>query len=251
MGADQHLDWQGTAASVLDWWIEAGVDTLVDDLPRDWLVAEERPAIALASAAAAAAGPAPAAPEPAAGYPDSYDAFVAYRLGDGVPDASWAPVRVGPTGAPATATLMVLTDVPEDGDAAAGTLLSGPEGRLLDRMLAAIGTGRDQVLLASLCAARPLAGRIPHASVVELESLARHLVGIVRPSRLLLLGQAASRAVLGANGALHGDCSPALSHGTLASRTIATYHPRVLLERPMCKAEAWRDLQLLIEENDA
>jgi DNA polymerase len=31
---------------------------------------------------------------------------------------------------------------------------------------------------------------------------------------------------------------------------IASFHPRFLLERPAQKAEAWRDLQLLIEGLD-
>jgi uracil-DNA glycosylase family 4 len=247
MGADQHHDWRNAAASVLDWWAEAGVDTLVEELPRDWLVPEERP-VPLAAMQAIAA---PATAEPAPGYPDDYQQFIAYRMGEAVPDAKWAPVRVAPAGDPAAATLMVLTDVPEDGDAAAGRLLSGPEGRLLDRMLAAIGTSREQTLLASVCVARPLAGRVPRASATELEALAQHLVKIVRPRRLLLLGQTAGRAVLGPDGTGNGDCSHALNHGNLVCKAVATYHPRVLLERPMCKAEAWRDLQLLIEENDA
>ncbi|MBB3910617.1 uracil-DNA glycosylase family protein [Sphingomonas desiccabilis] len=244
MGADQHLDWRNAAASTLDWWVEAGVDTLVDELPRDWLVPEERPAPASLQPAAPAAEPLP-------GYPATYAEFVAYRMGDLAPDARWAPARVGPSGDPATATLMVLTDVPEEADGIAGHLLAGTEGRLLDRMLAAIGISREQTLLASVCVARPLAGRVPRASATELEALARHLVGIVRPKRLLLLGQTASRAVLGTNGGTNGDCSQALNDGNLACKAVATYHPRVLLERPMCKAEAWRDLQLLIEENDA
>ena len=243
MGADQHLDWRNAAASTLDWWAEAGVDTLVDELPRDWLVPEERPAPAPLQRAAPVAEP--------PGYPTAYAEFIAYRVGDLVPDARWAPVRVGASGDPATATLMVLTDVPEEADGAAGHLLAGPEGRLLDRMLAAIGVSREQTVLASVCVARPLAGRVPRASATELEALARHLVGIVQPKRLLLLGQTASRAVLGPNGGTNGDCSQALNDGNLACKAVATYHPRVLLERPMCKAEAWRDLQLLIEENDA
>lgn len=248
MGADQHLDWRNAAASTLDWWVEAGVDTLVDELPRDWLVPQERPAPVLSlKETAAAATPA----EASAGYPSHYAEFLTYRLGDTTPDAKWAPVRVGPLGDPATATLMVLTDVPEEGDDAAGRLLSGPEGRLLERMLAAIGVPREQALLASVCVARPLAGRVPRGGAVELEALARHLVDIVRPRRLLLLGQTASRAVLGEQGGTNGDCSAALHQGDAACKAVATYHPRVLLERPMCKAEAWRDVQLLIEENDA
>lgn len=246
MGADQHLDWRNAAASTLDWWVEAGVETLVDELPRDWLVPQERASAAVALAAAAA-------PEPEAtpGYPVDYAAFLTFRLGDTAPDAKWAAQRLGPFGDPATATMMVLTDLPEDCDAAAGRLLSGAEGRLLARMLAAIGVAPEEVLLASVCVARPLAGRVPRESATELGALARHLVDIVQPKRLLLLGQTASRAVLGAAGGANGDCSSALNHDNAACKAVATYHPRVLLERPMCKAEAWRDLQLLIEENDA
>ncbi|MFZ3482306.1 uracil-DNA glycosylase family protein [Sphingomonas sp. 3-13AW] len=247
MGADQHQDWRKAAESVLDWWADAGADTLVQELPRDWLVPEERPAPLPAPQLQTA----PTASDAAAGYPDEYQQFVAYRMGDAVPDAKWAQVRVAPVGDPATATLMVLTDVPEEGDVAAGRLLSGPEGRLLDRMLAAIGVTREQTLFASVCVARPLAGRVPRASATELEALARHLVKIVRPRRLLLLGQTASRAVLGPDAAGNGDCSNALIPDNLACKAVATYHPRVLLERPMCKAEAWRDLQLLIEEDNA
>jgi DNA polymerase len=247
MGADQHHDWRNAAASVLDWWVEAGVDTLVEELPRDWLVPEERPA----AVAAMQPAPVPTAAEAAARYPETYEDFVTYRMGDTAPDATWASLRVRPIGDPTTATLMVLTDVPEEGDAAAGRLLSGPEGRLLDRMLAAIGSSRDQALLASVCVARPLAGRVPRASGPELEALAQHLVSIARPKRLLLLGQAASRALLGVDAPGNGDCSQRLNHGGLVDKVVVTYHPRVLLERPMCKAEAWRDLQLLIEDNDA
>jgi DNA polymerase len=33
-------------------------------------------------------------------------------------------------------------------------------------------------------------------------------------------------------------------------RTVATFHPRWLLQRPSDKALAWRDLLLLMSEND-
>ena len=57
MGADQQIDWSAAAASALDWWHDAGVDTLVEDVPRDWFAAPVRvpdPAIA---------APAPVPPE--------------------------------------------------------------------------------------------------------------------------------------------------------------------------------------------
>lgn len=249
MGVEQLQDWRATAATTLDWWIEAGVDTLVDELPRDWLaplVAAPKPdPTPMAVAAVAADALAQAA------LPATLEAFLPWRLGDATPEARWSRVRLGPVGDAAAAELLVLTDMPEEGDAVRGNLLSGVEGRLLDRMLAAIGASRDGVLLASVCTARPLAGRVPAGSVAELETLARHLIELVRPRRMLLLGQAATRALLRSDGPEVRGCLQHVNHGDIGCGVVATYHPRVLLERPACKADAWRDLQLLIEGPDA
>src|SRR3546814_18137400 len=83
MGADQNIDWRSAAASTLDWWHEAGVETLVDDTPRAWLreprAAEARPADQIAATAPA---------QPTA-LPDPIDAFEAWRIGPGAPEAGW------------------------------------------------------------------------------------------------------------------------------------------------------------------
>jgi len=55
VGADQHIDWMSDVMSALDWWREAGVDTLVEDAPRDWLTAPMPAPAAFAQAAVAAA----------------------------------------------------------------------------------------------------------------------------------------------------------------------------------------------------
>ena len=100
MGADQHIDWTA-AASALDWWREAGVDTLVDEAPRRWL--EARPA---APAPTAASGePAPVA------LPASLAAFEAWRVGPAAPDSNWGK-PIAPQGS-AESGLMVLLDMPE------------------------------------------------------------------------------------------------------------------------------------------
>jgi DNA polymerase len=39
-------------------------------------------------------------------------------------------------------------------------------------------------------------------------------------------------------------------HKVEGVRTITTFHPRWLLQRPSDKALAWRDLLLLMSEND-
>ena len=37
-----------------------------------------------------------------------------------------------------------------------------------------------------------------------------------------------------------------VNHGERQSMAVATFHPRLLLERPAQKADAWKDLQLLM-----
>jgi uracil-DNA glycosylase family 4 len=243
MGADQNLAWHALAASALDWWHDAGVDTLVDDGPRDWL-APPAPLVAAPAPGLAAALPVASPAEMPALLTD----FLDWRAGPAVPEASWGGVAFAATG-PADAAFMVLVDCPERDDGE--TLLSGPAGRLFDRMLAAIGLTREAIHLTSVCAKRPTAGRVHQEVEAQLAAIAQHHVGLVAPKRLLVLGNAASRAILAtdlsnARGRLH-----AFNHKTGKTGTIASFHPRFLLEKPAAKAEAWRDLQMLMRDSDA
>ena len=238
MGADQHFDWLGHAESTLDWWHEAGVDTLVDEAPRDWFAAEAR---APAPAPARSETPAPVS----TALPALYDAFSTWRLSAEAPEASWRGISIAASG-PIDAAVMVLVDCPDSDDGAAGMLMSGTVGRLFDRMLAAIGLSREKIHLAAVCAKRPLAGRMPRDTEARLGEIARHHVALAAPKRLLCLGNAASRAILatempGNRGNLHR-----FNHNTGQTGVVTTFHPRLLLEKPALKAEAWQDLQLLM-----
>jgi uracil-DNA glycosylase len=219
------------ALSALDWWREAGVDTLVDEDARDWLQApaSTRPAAAPESAANA--------------LPETLAGFHAWlRESDAVPGA--AAARILPAGNPASG-LMLLADMPEPADAAAGSLFAGDIGRLLDRMLAAIGRDRASIYLASMAPVRLPAREL---ETPEMMRMARHHVALAAPRLLLLLGNAPSRAIVGmdfsqARGRLH-----AFSHDAGTSTTIATFHPRLLLQQPARKADAWADLLMLLAE---
>ncbi|MBB5709414.1 uracil-DNA glycosylase family protein [Sphingomonas xinjiangensis] len=235
MGAEPLDDWQGIVASALEWWRDAGVDMLVEDDPREWLTRAAPVAVAEAGSAAVAA---PAAET----LPDTLDAFIAWRLGDAAPEAGWMSPRLAPTG-PADAEWVLLTDMPETGDEA--RLLDGPAGGLLDRMLAAIGLSRESVYLASLAVARPMTGRIPPEQEALLIELAHHHLSLLRPKKLLLLGQAASRVLAGMNGVSGTDSIHVINQFGAKTMTVATFHPRFLLERPVAKSEAWKHLLLL------
>ena len=231
MGIELLGDWRAAAVSTLDWWREAGVDVVVDESPRDWLAREIVPA--------PVAEPAPVVTT----LPASLAEFLAWRVSDAAPESTWRGASAAASGPP-DAALMVLVDCPDQGDRE--RLLGGAAGTLFDRMLAAMGSSRAAVHLAAVCAKRPVGGRMPADVTAELHRLARHHVGLVRPKRLLLMGDAASRALLAADvvrarGNLH-----LVDHDGGQTAAVASFHPRWLLENPARKADAWRDLQLLM-----
>lgn len=218
---------------------------LVDESPRDWLRPAPKP---VAAHQATVSAPAPAAPEPAPErLPDEIGAFEAYlRTSETLAFAAPSAPRVGPAGDPASG-LMILIDMPAAEDCASGTLLSGEAGALFDRMMAAIGTDRSHLYLASLSCLRSPDGRFTQETAARCAALARHHIGLVRPKAVLLFGDACSRALLGmsmaqARGRWHEI--PTEAGGVNA---IVTMAPDFLLKRPSAKAHAWADLQMLVE----
>lgn len=236
MGADQHTDWRASVASTLQWWRDAGVDCEIDDAPRHW------------STHAPRADALPNVIEDAAlvpSRPRSLDEFAAWRIGPGMPEATWPGDALGARG-DATAGVMIVVDNPDRGDDAAGTLLSGPPGQLFDRMLAAIGRDRHSVYIAPLAVKRPPAGRVPYEKVQLLADLMRHHLALAAPKRVLAMGNAASRALTGLDVADARGSLRIVNHDGGTSAVVASFHPRFLLERAVAKAESWKDLQLLI-----
>lgn len=240
MGADQKIDWAHAAASTLAWWHDAGVDTLIDEAPRNWLAVEATPAtppVALRSIAPAEPVPAP--------LPTDLPAFEAWRIGNDAPEASVPGARIGPAGS-AVSGLMIVVEMPDREDMEAGQLLSGMVGRLFDRMLAAIGRDRQSIYLAAMCVVRPPSGRLPPADEAVLADILRHHVALVAPHRLLIFGNAPSRALLGADAVPSRGILRSVNHAGGQTSVMTSFHPRLLLERPTLKAEAWKDLQMIV-----
>jgi DNA polymerase len=221
----------------LQWWTEAGVDTLVDEDPRDWL----RPKAKAAPVAAAA---------PEDSLPGQLDLFLEHlRTSDALPFAALLAPRVCPSGDPA-AGLMIMTAMPEAADCESGTLIAGEAGRLFERMLAAIGRDRDSIYLASLSCLRSPTGRFTDPAASQCAALARHHIGLVAPRALLLFGDSCAKALLGLSVArARGRWHEIATHAGPV-KTIVTIAPDYLLKQPPAKAHAWADLQMLVQGLD-
>lgn len=235
------------ARSALGWWLDAGVDCIVDEAPRDWLRDKERSAsaplaIPPANRLPSATGPAAPLSDP----PGQLALFQDWLLSDGsLPFAAPAAPRVCPAGDPASG-LMMLTDMPSSGDCASGTLLSGEVGALFERMLGAIGRDRESIYLAALSCLRAPDGRFTQESAQRCAVLARHHIGLAAPKAVLLLGDSCARALLGIPVAQARGRWHEISTHAGPVKALATLRPHFLLEQPSAKALAWADLQMLM-----
>ncbi len=240
------------AESLIGWWRDAGVDVLIDEEPRNWL-AEATPAQGAGVQAPPAvtdsdAQPraAPARLEVPAVLPQTLPDFVAWLATDTVTLSDY-PVRqrLSAEGSPGNIP-MIVTDVPERGDGEAGHLLSGEIGVLFDRMIAAWKIDRTRIYLTALAPARPASGRIDAQALDLLGPLIVHHVRLAAPKKLWLMGEAASRAMLGMNVAEAAGRLHFINYDGVTVEAIATLHPRVLLREPKSKGRVWEDMQRLI-----
>lgn len=232
----------GLALSALDWWEKAGVDTYVDETPRDWLAR-------VVAAPPPSASPAePQAPAPVA-LPTDLAAFRAWLLSDpSVPGR--ASARFDAVGDPASGT-MILVDMPEMEDRTARALLSGETGALLDRMLGAMGLSRETIYLAAFSPARSASGSLDPSSVAMLLPIAHHHIGLAAPKKLLLMGDAPARAFLNTDSNQARGTAHQLAIGEAVIPTIATFAPRFVAQASADqlktrRAMVWADLQLFM-----
>ena len=222
------------AASLVGWWLESGVDAAVSEQPRDWLGRTK--------------GAPPPAKIEAAPVEQPAD-FAAFRqwltTAGGLPMDRAGAVRVAPHGIEG-ARVMLLSDLPSSEDAADGRPIGGEAWALTVKMLAAIGIKPEESYHASLSCFHAPGARIGKDELQACAAIARDHVRLARPERLILFGDAPARALL--------DEPLARARGRIHKvegvRTIATFNPRWLLQRPSDKALAWRDLLLLMSESD-
>ena len=232
IGADMS---RAEARSALAWWLDAGVDAAIQEEPRDWL----QPAAP--KARSPESSDVPNVVEPSHDTLGELQDWLASSMQ--LPLASATARRVLPRG-PENAAVMLVTDAPNFEDFSAGQPIGGEAWELAKRMLAAIGIPVDQAYSASLNCLHMPGAKLSAADREACAAISRQHIRLAKPKRLLLLGNGTSQALLGkplpqARGHVHkieGVC------------TVATFHPRDLINQPSSKSLAWKDLLLLMED---
>lgn len=267
--------------ALLDWFQAMGVDAAVDDSSCDWLARGPRAPgadyawpradnpVALGEpttnarlvpdnhtpTAAVAARPRAATPLGAsdaeigarriARQATSLEALeTALREFDGCGLKATATKLCFYRGAP-KADLMIVGEAPGRDEDLEGRPFVGRAGRLLDKMLSAIGLGEPDVHITNIVYWRPPGNRTPTPQeALACRPFLERQIELVEPKILVAAGGAAAKEIFGVTEGimrLRGKWR----NVTIGERTIAaiaTLHPAYLLRTPAAKQLAWQDL---------
>jgi len=149
-------------------------------------------------------------------------------------------------GGVAGAPLMVVGDVPGREDDQSGSPFSGPQGELLDKMLAAIGFSRSETAyLTTLVPWRPLGNSKPDANLLAIcKPFTERRITLANPRVILTMGGAPGKALFNTQDSISRQRGrwQDLTIGGQTFAAIATYHPTYLLTQPDGKKATWQDL---------
>jgi uracil-DNA glycosylase len=175
----------------------------------------------------------------------------AIRAFDGCPLKRTAMNTVFADGNP-KARVMLVGEAPGEDEDRQGLPFVGVSGKLLDRMLNAVGLDRTSVYISNILPWRPPGNRSPTPGEMAtcLPFIRRH-IALVAPEILVFLGGTAAKTLLNTTQGvtrLRGrwiDC-PLDGEGKIIP-ALPMLHPAYLLRNPASKKEAWRDMLLLAE----
>lgn len=143
------------------------------------------------------------------------------------------------------AALMLVGEAPGRDEDLEGLPFVGRSGRLLDRMLAAIGLDRNSAYIANVIPWRPPGNRTPTPHETEIcRPFIERQIELVGPKVLVNLGGPSAKTLLNTTEGILRLRGNWRSHTTKNGTTIPampTLHPAYLLRTPAHKRLAWRD----------
>lgn len=263
--------------SLLSWWEEAGIE--VPEIPAAVRAAPTASPVRQAAASSMRQPPSAAPNRPSAtaaqarmagfgaeppeqdarkmaGEAKSLEALkAALEDYEGCPLKTTAMNTVFARGNPASG-LMIVGEAPGREEDEHGAPFVGRSGQLLDKMLAAIGLGADDVYITNIVNWRPPGNRKPtDEEVAACLPFAERHIALVQPKLLVFAGGISAQTLLRAKSgimSLRGRWTEYRvkdeafeEAGTIPA--LPVFHPAFLLRRPQEKRRAWADMLSLQE----
>jgi DNA polymerase len=254
-----------TVSQLLAFYLEAGVDCALTEAPVNRLsdpdivpaASEAAPAKPVRSAAPIPAGRGELASAPEAAMISAREAartaptLEALRAllenFDGCALKSTATRLVFADGNP-KARIMFVGEAPGREEDLEGLPFVGRSGKLLDRMMAAIGLDRTSAYIANVIPWRPPGNRTPTPQETQIcLPFIQRQIELVNPDVLVTLGNPSTQTLLQTREGIMKTRGRWFDYetGTRTIRAIATFHPAYLLRSPSYKRMAWQDLRAI------
>jgi DNA polymerase len=260
-----------TVRQLLAFYLEAGVDCALSDQPIDRLAEPD---------SVPAAMPREVAPSPPVRETPATPAVSRSEIAP-APEAAIASAREAARTAPSlealrallenfdgcalkhTATRLVFSDgnpkarimfvgeAPGRDEDIEGLPFVGRSGKLLDRMIAAIGLDRSKAYIANVIPWRPPGNRTPTPQETQIcLPFIQRQIELVNPDVLVTLGNPSTQTLLSTREGIMKTRGKWFDYdtGTRTIRAIATFHPAYLLRSPSYKRMSWQDLRAIAKE---
>jgi uracil-DNA glycosylase family 4 len=144
------------------------------------------------------------------------------------------------------ARIMFVGEAPGREEDIEGLPFVGRSGKLLDRMIAAIGLDRSTAYIANVIPWRPPGNRTPTPQETQIcLPFIQRQIELVNPDVLVTLGNPSTQTLLSTREGIMRTRGKWFEYdtGTRVIRALATFHPAYLLRSPSYKRLAWQDLR--------
>jgi DNA polymerase len=144
------------------------------------------------------------------------------------------------------ARIMFVGEAPGREEDIEGLPFVGRSGKLLDRMIAAIGLDRSNAYIANVIPWRPPGNRTPTPQETQIcLPFIQRQIELVNPDVLVTLGNPSTQTLLSTREGIMKTRGRWFDYdtGSRVIRALATFHPAYLLRSPSYKRMAWQDLR--------
>jgi DNA polymerase len=144
------------------------------------------------------------------------------------------------------ARVMFVGEAPGRDEDIEGLPFVGRSGKLLDRMIAAIGLDRTSAYIANVIPWRPPGNRTPTPQETQIcLPFIQRQIELVNPDVLVTLGNPSTQTLLSTRDGIMRTRGRWFDYntGTRTIRALATFHPAYLLRSPSYKRLSWQDLR--------
>lgn len=140
------------------------------------------------------------------------------------------------------ADLMLVGEGPGAQEDKEGRPFVGAAGKLLNKILHAIGLQRNQVYIANIVKCRPPGNRVPNRE--EVQSCLPYVeaqIAIIKPKIIVCLGSTALKALVNQDASITSWRGSWVEQGQI--KIMPTFHPAALLRDESKKRPVWEDFK--------